>query len=114
MGGPVQDPSFQEPPLRISGDAARYDHRDGNDDYSQARALYRLLPMPERQRLHRAIAGSMAGVPREIIDRQLGHFEKVDPAYAKGVRDALRHPPDGRRAVAGLRWTIESENRGGG
>jgi len=90
MGGPIQDPRFKEPPLRISGDADRYDHRDGNDDYSQAAALYRLLSLPERQRLHKAIAGSMLGVPQEIIDRQLGQFEKADPAYAKGVREALK------------------------
>lgn len=38
----------------------------------------------------RLIAGSMAGVPRESIDRQLGHFEKAAPAYSKGVREALK------------------------
>jgi catalase len=33
--GPKEDPRYAEPPLRISGDAARYDHREGNDDYTQ-------------------------------------------------------------------------------
>jgi catalase len=32
----------------------------------------------------------MKGVPKEIVDRQLGHFEKADPAYAAGVRKALK------------------------
>ena len=36
FGGPVQDPSVAEPPLRISGDAARYNHREGNDDFTPA------------------------------------------------------------------------------
>lgn len=90
QGGPVEDPRFKEPPLRISGDADRYDHREGNDDYTQAGNLYRLLPVDERERLHKAIAGAMQGVPREIIERQLKHFEKADPAYAKGVRAALK------------------------
>ncbi len=36
MGGPVEDPRFKEPPLKVSGDADRYDHRVGNDDYTQA------------------------------------------------------------------------------
>src|SRR5580704_255589 len=36
FGGPVEDPRFKEPPLKISGDADRYDHREGNDDYTQA------------------------------------------------------------------------------
>ena len=32
MGGATQDPAVAEPPLRLSGDAARHDHRAGNDD----------------------------------------------------------------------------------
>ncbi|MBE0555650.1 MAG: catalase [Proteobacteria bacterium] len=89
MGGPVEDARFKEPPLRITGDADRYDHRAGNDDYTQAGNLYRLLPKDEKERLHKAVAGAMAGVPQEIIDRQLGHFAKADPAYAEGVKRAL-------------------------
>jgi catalase len=87
--GPAEDPRFKEPPLRISGDAGRYDHRVGNDDYTQAGNLYRLMPQDERNRLHAAIAGSIKDVPKEIIERQLGHFQKADPAYAEGVRKAL-------------------------
>jgi len=89
FGGPVEDHKFKEPPLKISGDADRYNHREGNDDYTQAGNLYRLMPEDERERLHRAIAGAMQGVPDEIVQRQLAHFEKADPAYAEGVRKAL-------------------------
>lgn len=89
FGGPTQDPSVAEPPLRISGDAARYNHRDGNDDYTQAGNLFRLLPEGEKARLFQNIAGSMHGVPQAIIDRQLAHFDKADPAYGAGVRAAL-------------------------
>jgi catalase len=31
----------------------------------------------------------MQGVPSEIVERQLMHFARVDPAYAAGVRAAL-------------------------
>lgn len=31
----------------------------------------------------------MNGVPKNIVDRQLALFEKVDPAYAEGVLKAL-------------------------
>ena len=31
----------------------------------------------------------MQGMPRDIIDRQLEHFRRVDPAYAEGVALAL-------------------------
>ncbi|CAI9402160.1 Catalase [Pleomorphomonas sp. T1.2MG-36] len=90
FGGPREAPEYREPPLRISGDADRYDHRAGNDDYSQAAALFRLFDEGQRQRLFQNIAAAMAGVPLEIVERQLGHFERVDPAYAAGVRQALR------------------------
>lgn len=87
--GPTEDNRFKEPPLKITGDADRYDHRSGNDDYTQAGNLYRLMPQAERDRLHRAIAASMSGVPKEIIERQLSHFAKADKAYAEGVKKAL-------------------------
>ncbi|MCC6443137.1 MAG: catalase [Armatimonadetes bacterium] len=90
FGGPIEDTRLKEPPLRISGDADRYDHREGNDDYTQAGNLYRLLPADERERLHRAIAGAMQGVPEEIVQRQIAHFEQADPAYAEGVLKALK------------------------
>jgi catalase len=87
--GPVQNPAVAEPPLRISGDAARYDHREGNDDFSQPRALFRLFDDGQKQRLFSNIAEAMQGVPQEIVERQLALFTKVDPAYGAGVRAAL-------------------------
>ncbi|UCE25526.1 MAG: catalase, partial [Candidatus Zixiibacteriota bacterium] len=87
--GPVEDARFKEPSLPVSGDADRYDHREGNDDFTQAGNLYRLMPDDERERLHKAVAGAMEGVPDEIIKRQMGHFAKADPAYAEGVKKAL-------------------------
>ncbi len=89
MGGPVQDPSFGEPPLRISGDADRYDHRAGNDDFGQPRALFQLFDDAQKQRLFGNIAAAMQGVPEAIVKRQLALFAKVDPAYGAGVAQAL-------------------------
>jgi len=89
FGGPAQDESFREPPLRISGDADRYDHREGNDDYSQPRELFRLFDEGQKRRLFMNIAAAMQGVPAGIVERQLEHFRKADPAYAAGVAEAL-------------------------
>ncbi len=89
FGGPRQDARFTEPPLRISGDADRYNHRDGNDDYTQPGDLFRLMTPDQQQRLFANIAESMAGVPEEIIRRQLAHFTKADPRYGAGVAAAL-------------------------
>jgi len=90
FGGPVEDRSVREPPLRITGEADRYDHRAGNDDYTQPGNLFRLFDAGQRQRLFRNIAAAMQGVPRTIIDRQIEHFRRADPAYAAGVEAALR------------------------
>jgi catalase len=89
FGGPKEDPSVMEPPLKINGDAAHYNHRDGNDDYVQVRALFNLFDQGQKDRLFSNIAEAMAGVPKDIVERQLGHFEKVHPDYAAGVRKAL-------------------------
>jgi len=87
--GPVESPEFAEPPLKIRGDAARYNHRESNDDYGQPRALFNLFDKGQKARLFSNLAEAMQGVPQFIIDRQLGHFEKVHPDYAAGVRAAL-------------------------
>ena len=89
FGGPKQDPTVAEPPLRISGDAARYDHREGNDDFEQPRALFRLFDVGQRKRLFSNIAAAMQGVPESIVERQVALFDRVDPAYGAGVRAAL-------------------------
>jgi catalase len=89
FGGPVQDKSVAEPPLRISGDAGRYDHRAGNDDFSQPRALFRLFSPRQKQRLFSNYAAAMQGVPDAIVERQLALFTQVDGEYAAGVRAAI-------------------------
>ena len=89
FGGPKEDPSVAEPPLRISGDAERYDHRKGNDDFSQPRALFHLFDDGQKQRLFSNYASAMHDVPIEIIRRQLALFAQIDPAYEAGVAKAL-------------------------
>ena len=89
FGGPVEDPSVAEPPLKIDGDVARYNHRDGNDDYSQPRALHDQMDGAQQMRLYQNTAAAMGGVPQDIIDRMLAHYDKVSKAYGDGVRAAL-------------------------
>ncbi len=87
--GPAQDESFREPPLKISGDADRYNHREGNDDYTQPGDLFRLMSDNQKSQLFNNLAAAMDGVPADIVQRQLGHFHKADPTYAAGVATAL-------------------------
>jgi catalase len=89
-GGPQECPAFAEPPLKISGAAARYNHRDGNDDYTQAGNLFRLFDDAQRERLFGNIGRHMTGVPQEIQLRQICHFFRADPAYGLGVAKFLK------------------------
>jgi catalase len=89
FNGPVQTQRAAEPPLKISGDADRYDHRAGNDDYKQPGDLFRLMTPEEQGRLMDNIAEAMQGVPQEIVKRQVVHFYLADKAYGLGVADRL-------------------------
>jgi len=99
FGGPVEDHRFKEPALKISGDADRYDHREGNDDYSQAGALFRLMSKAQQTQLFDNIAAAMQGVPEEIQLRQIGHFAKADQAYGRGVAERLGLGTKGKAAA---------------
>jgi catalase len=107
FGGPVQDQHFAEPPLKIFGNVDRYNHRYGNDDYTQPGDLFRLMSPAQKQQLFSNIAGAMNGVSEKIVHRQLGHFHKADPAYAAGVAKALSieyaapHAPESAPTMAG-------------
>ena len=90
FGGATQDSKYTELPEKLSGDAARYNHRDGNDDYTQAGDLYRLLSADEKSMLIHNLAASLKGVTEERIVRlQISHFSKADAEYGQRVADAL-------------------------
>ena len=95
FGGPVEDARYTNPPWNLGDSvAARYNHRDGNDDYTQAGDLFRLMSADERQRLIHNIVASMQSVPRDIQVRQLQHFFKADPGYGEGVARGLSLRPE--------------------
>ena len=66
QGGPIDDKRFSEPPLKIYGDADRYDHQKGNDNYTQAGNLYRLMSEDQKKQLISNIVRSMKSVPNAI------------------------------------------------
>ncbi len=87
--GPVQDDSLREPPLQISGAADRYDHNEGNDDYAQAGALFRLMSEDQKRQVVSNIAGGLSQCSKPVIERMLPHFDACDPDYGQQVRDSL-------------------------
>src|SRR5246500_1050781 len=89
FNGPVQDERFREPPLKISGDADRYNHRDGNDDYRQPGDLFRLMTSAQKEQLFQNYKAAMQGVPVEIVKRQIAHCYRADPEYGAGIARAM-------------------------
>jgi len=89
MGGPVEQAEYLEPPFPVTGDGARYNHRDGNDDYTQPGDLFRLMDAGARARLVENVVGGMTGVPKRIQLRMLVHFYRADPAYGSGIAAGL-------------------------
>ena len=90
FGGPKEDAAYGEPPLKISGDARRYEQKRGvDDDYIQPGNLYRLMPADEQKRLIESLVGSLKKAPKEIQKKMVAHFRKADQAYGEGVAKGL-------------------------
>src|ERR1700676_3113272 len=109
FNGPREDKRFAEPPLPLHGDADRYNHRDGNDDYTQPGNLFRRFSAEQKQRLYDNIAAAMQGVPDAIKRRQVALFAKCDPAYGAGVAKAVKLEPPGDDRLKGASATDEPE-----
>ena len=90
FGGPTEDHSYNDPPLKISGDADRYEQKRGvEDDYIQPGNLYRLMSPEQQKDLIDNITSSLKKAPKEIQQKMVAHFHKADPAYGNGIAKAL-------------------------
>ncbi|RKO64196.1 catalase [Campylobacter sp. P255] len=85
---PKEDKNYLEPDLILEGNAQRYAPLD-DDFYTQPKALFDIMNQDQKEQLFKNIAASMAGVDEKIIQRALGHFEKISSEYANGVKKAL-------------------------
>ncbi len=86
FGGPVEDPSVEEPPHRYSGQVGRYEYRAEADPLLPARALFQMFDDAHKERLFNTIAVPCRALPDFIVERQLGHFDKVHADYGAGIR----------------------------
>ncbi len=87
-----QQPGFAEPPLALDGAAAHWDHREDTDYFTQPGLLFRLMNAEQRQALFGNTARSIGDAPREIQVRHIAHCLRADPAYGRGVAEALGIP----------------------
>ncbi|WP_271272036.1 catalase [Aliamphritea hakodatensis] len=84
-----EQPAYAEPPLPVTGDASRWDHRTDDDYFSQPGALFRLMSPAQQQVLCENTARAMAGTSPEVQRRHVANCQKADPAYGAGVAEAL-------------------------
>ncbi len=87
-----EQPEVNEPPLSLEGAADHWNHREDNDYFSQPAKLFQLMSAEQQQALFDNTARAMGDAPKEIKMRHIGNCFKADPAYGKGVADALGLP----------------------
>lgn len=85
-----EQPGFKEPPLALTGPADNWNFREDDDDYyTQPGKLFRLMAPEQQKVLFENTARAMGDAPKEVKIRHIGNCLKADPAYGKGVADAL-------------------------
>ncbi|TQR19715.1 catalase [Psychrobacillus vulpis] len=86
-------PEFKEPALAIHGAATQWDFREDDDNYfEQPGKLFNLMSPEQQQVLFENTARNMNGVEEYIKVRHIIHCYKADPAYGKGLADAMDIP----------------------
>ncbi len=90
-----QQPDFAEPPLGLDGAAGHWDHREDDDYFTQPGLLFRLMSPEQQQVLFENTARAMGDIPESIKIRHIKNCLQADPAYGKGVADALSISLDG-------------------
>ena len=87
-----EQPDFSEPALSLSGAAARWDHREDKDYYSQPGALFNLMTAEQQKVLFANTARSISAASLEVKKRHIGNCLKAAKAYGEGVANALNIP----------------------
>ncbi|WP_367305629.1 catalase [Alicyclobacillus acidocaldarius] len=89
LGHPAPTERARGPEYPVQGLVGHYEYRD-RDFYTQPRKLYHVMPEQERADLADNLAASLRQVDREIVERQMVHFEQIDADLARRVSEALR------------------------
>lgn len=89
-----EQPDFTEPPLSLEGAADHWNHREDEDYYSQPGKLFQLMSPEQQQVLFENTARALGDAPDKIKKRHIGNCMQADPAYGKGVAEALSLSPE--------------------
>ncbi|MEA2261002.1 MAG: catalase, partial [Acidobacteriaceae bacterium] len=83
-------PEYADLPLALDGDAAdHYDHRLEEDHWEQPGILFRKMTPEQKQLLFGNTARAIKGASQEVLERHVANCRKADPAYGRGVAEAL-------------------------
>jgi catalase len=85
----IAQPNFSEPPLQVEGAAARWNHREDDDYFSQPGNLFRLMSPAQQKVLFENTARAIRGASKPVVERHISNCTKADPAYGKGVAHAI-------------------------
>lgn len=77
-------------PEYLSGVGGRYDHRVDKDYYSYPGALFRLMKPEQKDLLINNFIESIKNVRKDIQERVLVHFNKIDPELGKRVAEGIK------------------------
>ncbi len=91
FGGPRPDPKAEEPKFMASGEAGRHKYNHPNDDFVQARELYRkVMNKKDRDHLIDNIVTHLRVAQKRIQLRQAAVFYKADEEYGRRVAEGLK------------------------
>ncbi|NIM14676.1 MAG: catalase [Candidatus Aminicenantes bacterium] len=91
FGGPEPDPSVGQPPIDVSGMAARHSYTLSDDDFVQAGNLYRnVMSDQDRDHLIGNIVSHLRNAQKRIQLRQTALFYKADEQYGSRVAEGLK------------------------
>ena len=83
-------PQFEEPPLKINGDAKHWSyHQDDSNYFQQPGNLFRLMTDAQKQALFGNTGRAMGDAPEFVKFRHIRNCHAADPAYGAGVAKAL-------------------------
>lgn len=75
------------------GKAGRYAYQHPNDNYEQPRALFRnVYDDAMRQKVMNNISGGLGQCRRDIQERVIKHFYKIDAEYGAGIAKRIGLP----------------------
>ena len=92
---PVENKSYAWATEQLNGAVGRYPYMHPNDNYEQPRALFRnVFDDVQRQHCIQNVAGGLGKCRRDIQERMIKHFFKVDHEYGAGIAKLIGLPED--------------------